>query len=462
VTPSSDTIAAISTAPGEGAIAVVRVSGPESLAIADRVFRGSGPPPSQRAGNSFVHGFVRSAGATAGGEVVDEVVLLIFRAPHSYTREDVVEFQGHGGRASAARILRTVLEAGARSAEAGEFTLRAFLNGRIDLVQAEAVADLVAARTERAAAAAVEQLEGRLSRVLGEIHDGLMDCAAHLDASLDFDEEEIGATLTRETEERLKQVRGRLADVLGTWNEGRLLREGAVVAIAGRPNVGKSTLLNQLVGRNRAIVTSTPGTTRDTIEEEIVIEGIPIRIVDTAGLRDGVCEVEKEGVRRAKDVAMSSQRVLYVIDASVPLCGEDASNLAGLGAERCVVVLNKTDISGIVTDLAGVPQSSRRVPCSALTGEGLPEVRRAICAALGVTPPSLPHAVISERHRFYVQNALNEVDEALTVLPFDRCPEIATVASCLRTAIENLGMITGRSYSDEILSTIFSKFCIGK
>ena len=458
----TETIAAIGTAPGEGGLAVVRVSGLDSLRIADAVFRGSGPLPSQRDGGTFVHGYVRGGGeAVSGGDGdVDEVVLLVYRAPHSYTREDVVEFQGHGGRTCAQRILRAVLGAGARMAEPGEFTKRAFLSGRIDLVQAEAVLDLVRARSDRAAAAAIEQLEGVLSREIGACYDTVLSIAADLEASLDFDERDVPREVLDSVPDRLARERESLQRLGETWGEGRLLREGALAVIAGRPNVGKSTLLNRLLGMDRAIVTSTPGTTRDTIEEQLVLAGIPLRLVDTAGLRDAECHAEREGVERAVASVRQADVVLYVIDASDPLGAEDRTALDGADPGRYLVILNKTDLGQLV-QADQLPELTS-VPCSLLTCDDLDLLQAAIMERLALHPSPLPHAVISERHFQLIQYALNELNECIRMLAGDGLGDTVLVASHVRASLEALGRITGRVYSAELLDSIFSKFCIGK
>jgi len=456
----SDTIAAIATASGEGGISIVRISGPGSLALADRIFRGK-QKPSSLAANRFVRGFVRSDSTTAtGNEDVDEVVLLVYRAPHSYTREDVVEIQGHGGRISAKRILRAVLDAGARLAEPGEFTKRAFMNGRIDLLQAEAIADLIRAQSERAAASAMEQMEGRLSGVITRLYDDLMDVAGDLEVSLDFAEGELPATTMHDVRDRLQHAIGGLETVLATWEEGRLLREGAQVVIAGKPNVGKSTLLNTLLGAKRAIVTEIPGTTRDTIEEQLVLDGIPIRLIDTAGLRDSECRIEKEGVQRAYESVEKADLILYMIDGSHPLDAEDVARVQKSGLSRCIVVLNKADLGRIVK--ADSFPGASAVTCSLVVGEGIDELRRSIVAKLGVQAQNQPHAVISERHRLVIRTTVDKAMEALSLLDGGRDEMIAVAASMVREAIECLGRVTGRVYSNELMDNIFHKFCIGK
>lgn len=455
-----DTIAAISTAAGNAGIAIVRLSGPDSLQIADRLCRCPHPPPSQRPANTCVRAHVHVVEKTAGVKRdMDEVIVMVYRAPHSYTREDVVEIQGHGGRISAGRILRAVLDAGARLAEPGEFTRRAFLNGRIDLLQAEAVADLVAARTERAATAAIEQLEGHLSDLFISSYDILLAAAVELEATLDFVEEDIVSLALPAIAQRLNAVRGSLENTLSTWEEGHLLREGALVVICGRPNVGKSTLLNRLLGKNRAIVAETPGTTRDTLEEEFVLNGIPVRLVDTAGLRDSDCGVEREGVRRAQICMERADVVIYVMDASLEMPDEDRNALAGIPAERCLVLLNKTDL-GSCLKADDFPDRAA-ASCSLLDGTGIEDMLVRLRDLLGVEDTE-PHAAISERHRSVVQLALNELNNAVRLLAEGREDMHVPAAGALREALEILGTITGRSYTTDLLDSIFSRFCIGK
>ena len=447
--PLIDTIAAIATAPGEAAISVVRLSGPAALAVADRVFRAPGPPPSARAPGTFAHG----RAVDTAGAAVDDVLLLVFRAPHSYTGEDAVELQGHGGAASARRLLAAVLDAGARPAEPGEFTRRAFLNGRLDLLQAEAVLDLIRARSEAAARAAREQLDGHLSHSINDVYDASIAAAADLEATLDFTEDEIPESVLDALPPRLRTLAQRLRDLLSGWREGHWLREGARVVIAGPPNAGKSTLFNRLLGENRTIVHHQPGTTRDTIEESLVWNGLPIRLVDTAGLRETDCEVEREGVRRARAQAKQADVLLYVVDARVGLTDEDRTALQGL-SEHCIIIFNKNDLQH------GKPPPGGRV-CSALTGAGISDIRTAMMAMLEVDPGRLSHASISERHRILVEQALQEMESAVSVLGSGQ-DGIALASDHLRTAIHSIGQITGRVYHDELLNAVFSRFCVGK
>jgi tRNA modification GTPase len=336
----NDTIAALATAPGEAGIAIVRISGPETYAIADAIFRGRGEPPSRRKPFTFAHGRI----VDAEGHSMDDALMLFMRGPRSYTGEDQVEVHGHGGSISSRRILRRVIEAGARLAEPGEFTRRAFLNGRMDLVQAEAVLDLIKARSERAAKAAVDQLKGTISSSLSSIYDDTIALNADLEATMDFPEDELPEAVMEEILGRLEVVRRRTSALLETWSEGRMLREGALVVIAGQPNVGKSTLMNALLGQSRAIVSDTPGTTRDTIEEGYVLNGIPLRLVDTAGLRDTACDIEREGIRRSRDHLQKADLTIYLLDATQGVTPEDEDNLKKLDPAKTLVVWNKMDL----------------------------------------------------------------------------------------------------------------------
>ena len=347
------------------------------------------------------------------GNEIDDVLLLIMRSPQSYTTEDVIELHGHGGSIVAKRILRRMLRVGARLAEPGEFTKRAFLNGRIDLVQAEAVLDLVHARSERAAVAAVEQLEGKLSKKFNDIYDLLVNIAAILEATLDFPEEELPMSTMPEIESRLNEVHRRITHMISTWDEGHILREGALVVISGKTNVGKSTMMNALLERDRTIVSYIPGTTRDTIEERLVLEGIPLRLVDTAGLRETECEIEKEGIRRARAHIQKADLHLYLIDVSQPLDKDDLDQLAELKSEKCIVVLNKTDLGNAVRPEQISDMTT--VQTSLVKGDGVDKVRLLISekTSRGINTSVPPHATISERHRKLLVDAQSEIEEAI-------------------------------------------------
>lgn len=452
---NNDTIAAIATAPGAAGVAIVRVSGPQALNIADRLFRGSGLPPSSRNTGSFVYGHVHT------DHDLDEVILLIYRAPASYTREDVVEFQGHGGKASAQRLLRAILAAGARPADPGEFTRRAFLSGRIDLLQAEAVMDIIEARSERAAAAAVEQLEGALSTTFNHLYDELIAVASDLEASLDFEEDDLPAATMDRIRQQLETSRTTFQHLAATWDEGHLLRDGALVVIAGKPNVGKSSLMNALLGKSRAIVTDIPGTTRDTLEEQLILNGVPLRLVDTAGIRDADCGIEQEGIRRARSLIDSADLTLLLIDGSAPLHDDDHALLAQMNPKKAVLLINKID-QGQIHFPEGFT-GFRCVSCAAGRGIALDTLKTALSDALHLESLSAePHAVVSERHLSIIRQIELRLAAAAQILNLEE-ESFETMASMeIREAIEKLGQITGRHYHAELLDRIFSRFCVGK
>ncbi len=452
---TTDTIAAIATPPGEGGVGIVRISGSKVWNIADEMFQ-TLEKPSLAKGGTFLHGRV----VDAVEKEIDDALCLIFRAPHSYTGEDTVEIQGHGGSVILKKILRRALEAGARMAEPGEFTKRAFLNGKMDLVQAEAVADLIHARSDRAAAAAIEQLEGSLSGQFNTLTDGLIDIAADLETTLDFIEDELPDEVFPTLGKKLDESFQTLENLLGTWDEGRLLRDGARVVIMGRPNAGKSTLFNALLGTDRAIVTDIAGTTRDVIEEGLVIDGIPLRILDTAGLREAECEIEREGIRRALAHSEAADIALYLIDSSQPVSAEDAEHLQKLEPSRTIVVLNKTDCRdpGFKFQISNF----QPVETSLTSGVGIAELQAAISEKLGGVSNTPVHAVISERHRNLLDQARAELLLARERLSGAEDETIALAAEHLRSALEYLGQITGRVYHDELLDNVFSRFCIGK
>lgn len=452
----SDTIAAITTATGNGGIAIVRLSGPNSIAIADTVFRGRSKKPSELQRNSFLHGHIRGKEQS---EDLDEVVLLVFRAPNSYTREDVVEIQGHGGRACAQRIMRAVLDSGARMAEPGEFTKRAFLNGRIDLIQAEAVMDLIQASSERAASAAFEQLSGSLSGLFEEVYDILIAVASDLETTLDFSDQELPTGVLNGIGLTMQQVILRLNDALATWEEGHILRDGALIVITGAANVGKSTLLNRLLDCDRAIVTDIPGTTRDIIEEQIVINGVSFRLFDTAGIRDSDCHIEREGISRAKDLLSRADIVLYIVDSTASSFSQDIEKLKLLKKKQPIVIFNKQDICPVIPETFA---DFSTIPCSLINGTGLDKIRETLSAIADSICNGPPHAVISERHRHIIQYVLNHITEAEALLRTNDEATIVLAASHLRAGLERLGTINGRIYSNELLDNIFNRFCIGK
>lgn len=440
---ANETIAAISTPFGEGAIALIRMSGPQSVAVADRVFRSKRRVAELPARMQQLGTVVDAVG------VLDEVLLTVFRAPASFTGEEMVEFACHGGILVTRRILALLLENGARSAGPGEFTQRAFLNGKMDLTQAEAVMDLIRAQTDLGMRAATEQLEGRLGERIRAIREALLNLLAHVEAFIDFPEEDIDPDTGAALRARVAEVAGRLAELLQTADQGRVLREGVRTVIYGAPNVGKSSLLNGLLGYERAIVSEVPGTTRDTIEEVVNLRGIPVRLVDTAGVREAECAIEREGIARTLRHLERADLVLHVVDASQP-CSEtvEAAHL---------LVLNKIDLG---EDASWSGCDGVRISC--VEGGSLePLVEAIFKRAMGGSMTSGSYAVaINARHKECLKTAAQFTQAARQALADGLSPEF--IALELRSALDAVGDVVGRAGTEDLLSKIFSTFCLGK
>jgi tRNA modification GTPase len=445
---AGETIAAISTPAGEGAIALIRVSGVDAIGVADKIFRGKEKP------SRFVS-HVQHFGEIFDGadRLIDQVMLSIHRSPASYTGEDLVEISCHGGTLVSAKVLEACLRAGARVARPGEFTERAFLNGKMDLTQAEAVIDLIRAKTDLALRSATEQLEGRLGENIRKIRDQLISLLAHIDASIDFPEEGIALDEGKTLRARLDSVREEIAALLATADQGRILREGVRVVIYGATNAGKSSLLNRLLGYDRVIVSETHGTTRDTIEETVNLDGVPIRLLDTAGLRASASELEREGIARTEKSLQLADLRLYIADrneSKPPHFDERA------GDANEIVVLNKSDL----------PENSdwknfRALRISCVTGEGLPQLQKKILARItrqNLRPEST--VAINTRHRDCLRRALESCDRARAALGKTVSPEY--VAVDLNEALRAVGEVIGAVDVEQILDSVFGQFCIGK
>jgi tRNA modification GTPase len=444
----SDTIAAISTPAGEGALAIVRVSGANAIEVADKIFRGSAKP-SQMAPHT--QHFGRLIGPDS--VVIDQVVISVHPTPASYTGDNLVEISCHGGTLVSARVLETCLRNGARAARPGEFTERAFLNGKMDLTQAEAVIDLIRAKTDLALRSATEQLEGSLGDKIRGIRDDLIRLVSHIEASIDFPEEGITPDTEEEIAGRLDSAREKMSNLLGTAEQGRILREGVRAVIYGNTNAGKSSLLNRLLGYDRVIVSESHGTTRDTIEEVINLRGVPVRLLDTAGLRSSDNEVEREGIARAERSLRSADLRLHIADRNAPR-PFDFDNPFGNGVE--IVILNKSDLPEHA-DWEGI--EALRVSC--LTGAGLPELEEEILVR--ITSENLHSEntlAINVRHRDCLRRAMEAADRARQTLSQELAPEY--VAVDLKAALHALGEIIGAVDVEEILDSVFSQFCIGK
>lgn len=462
-----DTIAALATAPGAAGLAVVRVSGPRAIAIASRVFRGRATLDAAP-GHTLHHGWIEDGGAR-----VDEVVVALFRAPRSYTREDVVEISCHGGRLPAGRVLDALRAAGARAAAPGEFTLRAFLHGRLDLAQAEAVADVIAAESRAAHEMALSQLAGTLSRQLAALAEALRDALAEVEARVDFAEDvggvEVPAHVVRAIRDGSRALDGLLAGA--PW--ARAVREGVKVPIVGRPNAGKSSLFNALLGEERAIVTPEPGTTRDRVSETVELEGVRVTLSDTAGLRESAGAVESLGIARTREVITEAAALIWVVDGSAPLDDADRAIAATLPA-RTVVALNKSDRPSLLeaAEVRRVPQPAGAgnlepemeepwpvVRVSATRGDGLDALRSALLAALGGRPGAdLTAAAGNARHTEALGRARAALARAADAT--DAPGEIVAVE--LREALAAIGEVTGQGVGEDLLDRIFGRFCVGK
>ena len=433
---TDDTIVAIATPPGRGGIGVVRISGPKALAIAQRLLTRAEPLEPRHATFTKVR---LQADTWSTAPAIDHVVATYFPAPHSYTAQDVVELSAHGSPVVLRSIVEAALAADARLAEPGEFTLRAFLIGRLDLTQAEAVADLIDAVTPLQARVAFDQLEGTLTRAIAEIDATLFDLIARLEASVDFPEEGYHFVEPGDVASAIGALEERVTALLSSARRGRLVRDGLQVAIVGRPNVGKSSVFNALVGASRAIVTDTPGTTRDLVSETVDIDGLRVTLVDTAGLREADDDVEREGVARARQAAAVADLTLLVVDEDEPMC---------LCNEKFLVVQNKADLG----------REPRGVVVSAMSGEGIEDLRAAIAAALDAEPHRDPPAMTNVRHIALVERAQEALSRAHAACA---TPEEFVLADLqdARAAIEE---ISGRRATDDLLAHIFSNFCVGK
>ena len=458
-----DTIAAISTPLGEGGIGIVRLSGRDSVRIAEKIFFSPRDKSlTEAAAYKATHGFIVDP---ATGRKIDEVLVMIMRAPHSYTRETVVEINCHGGMIPLRNTLELVLHQGARLAEPGEFTKRAFLNGRIDLSQAEAVLDLIRAKTDESRRIAVEQLQGGVSEKITALRDSVTELCVHVEACIDFPEDEIATETKQNLQHSLNRSIEELKGLEKTYDDARYFREGLSTAIVGRPNVGKSSLLNVLIQKDRAIVTEIPGTTRDVIEEYLNIKGLPLRIMDTAGIRAVEDIAEQEGVRRSLKSIENADLVLAIFDGSQPLTEEDFEVLEKVKDKNTIYILNKNDLPAAVDagDFSSfILHPSSLLSISAARGDGIEALKDQIVAAcLKDWKEGREGVVISNlRHKIAIEHARGALQRAAAALEGTQPLEI--VALELRDGLDRLGEIVGAVTTEDILNRIFSNFCIGK
>ena len=459
---AEDTISAIVTAPGEAGVGIVRVSGPLAQNVGEALFcSASGRKLAELPSHYASYGKVVNP---VDGAMVDEVLLLVMRAPHSYTREDVVEIQCHGSHVSLRRILALTLSCGARLAEPGEFTKRAFLNGRLDLTQAEAVMDVIRAKTEASLRLAVRHLEGGLAAAIRAERERLLALIAHIEALLDYPEEEIEEVSAQQAADGAALAAAKLQHLLDTADQGKVLREGLATVILGKPNVGKSSLLNALVRTQRAIVTDVPGTTRDVIEEYVNLRGVPLRIIDTAGIRETEDIVEKLGVERSRQMLEEADLVLVLLDTSRPLSTEDKEVLTLLGAQKSLVLLNKSDLPPLwgEEEIRTLAPGQQVLRISLAAASGLEELEEAIVQQVycGAASQGEGLLAVNVRQEALLQQAVRHLQEvgiaAAAGMPLD-CLSID-----LRAAWTLLGEITGDTVGEDMITEIFSRFCIGK
>lgn len=457
-----DTIAAIATAPGEAGIGIVRISGDKSIDLTDQIFRSKeGKKLSEYKPRRITYGYIIDPKTD---KRVDEVLVSYMKGPNTYTKEDIIEINCHGGMIPVKNILELVLRMGARAADPGEFTKRAFLNGRIDLAQAEAVMDLISAKTEKGFDVALNQLEGSLSKKVTKVRETLLEMLAHVEVSIDFAEEDIDEVTLGFLLEKSSEVEKDIQKLLDTADTGKILREGLSTVIVGKPNVGKSSLLNALVRESRAIVTDVPGTTRDVIEEHLNIKGIPLRLIDTAGIRETEDVVEKIGVEKSKELFNLADLIIVMLDASRELMEEDKQIMNLIGQKKALIIINKTDLPQKLNfeEVETIIGSKKIIKVSLVEEKGLEEIEDALVEMVyqGQVRAKDSLLVTNIRHKNALERALESIKDSTKAikqqLPLD------FVEVDIKNTWEALGEITGDSVGEDLLDHIFKNFCIGK
>lgn len=455
-----DTIAAISTPPGEGAISIVRMSGEEAVSIAQKVF--SGKDLTQAKSHTINYGHIVDPKTH---EEIDEVMVSLMLAPKTFTREDVVEINCHGGIVATNRILQLLLVNGARLAEPGEFTKRAFLHGRIDLTQAESVMDLIRAKTDRSMKIALNQLDGNLSHLIDSLRKDILDVLAQVEVNIDYPEyDDVEEMTTKLLREKAIEIKQRIEQLLKTASQGKIMREGLATALVGRPNVGKSSLLNHLLHEDKAIVTDVAGTTRDVIEEYVNVSGVPLKLIDTAGIRETDDKVEKIGVERSKKAIEQSDLVLLVLNAAESLTKEDLELIRLTNDKKRIIILNKTDLEEKLDrkELAKISENAPVYATSILKNEGVEALEEAISKLFfnGIENSQSTVMVTNARHIALLEKAQNSLDSVLEGISSGMPVDLVQID--MTEAWNLLGEITGESYEDELLDQLFSQFCLGK
>lgn len=454
-----DTIAAISTPPGEGAISIVRLSGDQALTVAMKIFKGR--DLTKVASHTINYGHIIDPSTKT---LVDEVMVSVMRAPKTFTREDVVEINTHGGIVATNKVLQLLLGYGARMAEPGEFTKRAFLNGRIDLTQAESVMDLIRAKTDKAMQVAVNQLDGNLHHLIANLRQELLDSLAQVEVNIDYPEYDTDQMTTNLLLEKAKMVSSKIDSLLKTAESGEILQHGLATAIVGKPNVGKSSLLNRLLDEDKAIVTDVAGTTRDVVEQYVNIDGVPLKLIDTAGIRETDDKVEKIGVERSKKALNGADLVILVLDSSRQLESEDLELLDATADKRRIVIFNKNDLMPVITPNSVVQLKADDIilQTSAINNAGIETIKQTIGKIFnaGIEDNSSNVIITSARQAGLLRKAKNSLNDVISGI--EAGMPIDLVQIDMTACWDTLGEITGESYPDELITQLFSQFCLGK